>query len=493
MSPPEPNPHCFLKTKTNKSMEKKLSNRCEEVIKLLARQKIRDVKDLESYKLSECHPCSAGIDLGSRDMYVALNPQTVAELGISIVHRFETFTKDLLACRDLLVYCGVKTVAMESTSVYWTTIAFILEEAGIEVCLVNPKKFRMVPGRKTDIADCQWLQTLHLYGLLRGSFHPPQEIAMLRSYMRERDSIIKERSTFIQRMQKALVRMNLLLHNVIDDITGKTGIQIIKSILAGERDPKQLASLRDPHCKKTEEEITEALTGYYKEDQLYLLKINYQSFCFFDSLLCDLDRQITKLLKSFPCKKEKKEKRPDNGKSKSKGKNDIRTKENAEDMLYHILGIDLSALPGVRANAILQIISEVGMDMSKFPSANHFASYLGFVPHNKITGGHVISSKTDRIKSSAAQAFRKLIPSISQTKTALGAFYRRLAPRIGKAQAIIATCRKLAVLIYNTLAYGNAYLEVGEVMYKQKQEEWERRKMLILAKKYNYAICPNPV
>jgi transposase len=469
----------------------KSSNKQEEVIKLLAKQKIRDVKDLESYKLSECHPRSVGIDLGSRDMYVALNPAIAAKMDIAIVHRFETFTNDLLACRDLLISCGIKTVAMESTSVYWTTIYFILEEAGIEVCLVNPKKFRMVPGRKTDITDCQWLQTLHLYGLLRGSFHPTQEIAMLRSYMRERDSIIKERSTFVQRMQKALVKMNLLLHNVIDDITGKTGMQIITSILDGERDPKHLASLRDPHCKKSEQEITEALTGYYKEDQLYLLKINYQSYCFFDKQLCDLDKQITKLLKRLPCKKVKKEKRPNNGKSKSKGKNDIRTTENIEDVLYHILGTDLSSLPGIRANAILQIISEVGTDMSKFPTAHHFASYLGFVPHNKITGGHVISAKTDRIKSSAAQAFRKLIPSISQTKTALGAFYRRLAPRIGKAQAIIATCRKLAILFYNTLAFGLEYLEHGELIYQQKQEEYEKRKLINLAKKYNCTIVEN--
>jgi len=467
------------------------SKKQEEVIKLLNKQKIRDVKDLGAYKLSECHPSSAGIDLGSKELYVALNPIIAAEFGMDIVHCFSTFTKDLHACRDLLVHVGVKTVAMESTSVYWTAISFILEEAGIEVCLVNPKKFRMVPGRKTDIADCQWLQTLHLYGLLRGSFHPPQQISMLRSYMRERDSIIKERCTFVQRMQKALTKMNLLLHNVIDDITGKTGIEIITAIINGERDPKRLAAFRDPNCKKSEAEIAEALTGYYKEDQLYLLKINYQSFCFFDKQITDLDKQITNLLKKFPRKKEKKEKRPDNGKSKPKGKNDIRSTTNLEDALFHILGTDLTALPGIRANAILQIISEVGTDMSKFPTAHHFASYLGFVPHNKITGGHVISSRTDRIKSSAAQAFRKLIPSISRTKTALGAFYRRLAQRIGKAQAIIAACRKLAILFYNTLTHGSAYLEQGEAMYKQKQEEWERKKLMSLAKKLNYSIKQN--
>jgi len=472
-------------------MEKKLSNRREEVIKLLARQKIRTVKDLESYKLSECHPHSAGIDLGSEEIYVALNPAIAAEMDIPIVHFFSTFTNDLLACKDLLVSCGIRTVAMESTSVFWTTIYFILEEAGIEVCLVNPKKFRMVPGRKTDISDCQWLQTLHLYGLLRGSFHPPHQIAMLRSYMRERDSIIKERSSIVQRMQKAMVKMNLLLHNVIDDITGKTGMKIITSILEGQRDPKLLASFRDPRCKKSEEEIMEALTGYYREDQLYLLKLNFQSFCFFDKQISDLDKQITTLLKQFPCKKEKKEKRPDNGKRNSKGKNDIRSKENPEDILYRILGTDLSRLPGIRGNAVLQIISEVGYDMSKFPTANHFAAYLGFVPRNKITGGHIISCKTDRIKSSAAQAFRKLVPSISQTKTALGAFYRRLAPRIGKAQAIIATCRKLAILFYNALAYGIAFVEQGEQIYKQKQEDYERRKLLNLAKKYNCTLVTN--
>jgi len=466
-------------------MKKNSIDKQKEVIKLLEKQKIRDVKDLESYKLSVCHPFSAGIDLGSEELYVALSPEIAAELDIPIVHSFGTFTSDLLRCRDLLTSCGINTVSMESTSVYWSTIYDVLRSAGIEVCLVNPKKFRMVPGRKTDILDCQWLQTLHLYGLLRGSFHPEAEVDVLRSYMRERDTLIKERTTYVQRMQKALTKMNLLLYNVIDDITGKTGTQIITAILDGERDPKKLAAFRDPRIKKSEAEIAEALTGYYKEDQLYLLKINWQSFCFFDKQITDIDRQITKTLKRFPLKKTSTERRADNGKSESKGKNDIRTKDNLEDKLYQILGADLSGLPGIRSLATLQIISEVGTDMSKFPTANHFASYLGFAPHNKITGGRIISSRTDRIKNSAAQAFRKLIPSISQTKTALGAFYRRLAPRIGKPQAITATCRKLAILVYNALVHGQAYIEQGEAQYLEKQEAWERKKLLKLAEKYN--------
>jgi len=472
-------------------MEKKLKDKQAEVIKLLEKQQIRDVKDLESYKLSVCHPQSAGIDLGSELLYVALSPAIAAEMGLPIVHKFGAYTSELLRCRDLLKNCGINTASMESTSVYWTTIYAVLRDAGMEVCLVNPKKFRMVPGRKTDILDCQWLQTLHLYGLLRGSFHPDAEVEVLRSYMRERDTLIKERATYIQRVQKAMTKMNLLLHNVIDDITGKTGTNIITAILAGERDPKRLAAFRDPHVKKSEEEIAEALTGYYKEDQLYLLKTNWQTYCFFDKQITDIDHQIAEALKRFPLKKAVTEKREDNGKSVSKGKNDIRTKENIEDSLYHIIGADLSRLPGIRSLAILQIIGEVGVDMKKFPTANHFASYLGFAPHNKITGGRVISSRTDRIKNSAAQAFRKLIPSISRTKTALGAFYRRLAPRIGIPQAITATCRKLAILFYNTIIYGQDYIEQGEADYLKKQEAWEKKKLIKLAAKYNCQIIHN--
>lgn len=473
-------------------MEKKQKSKREEVIRLLKKQQIGDVNELDSYKLSICHPSSAGIDLGSREIYVALNPGIAAEMGLPIVHVFGTFTSDLLSCRDLLINCGINTVAMESTSVYWTTIHSVLESSGIEVCLVNPKKFRMVPGRKTDVLDCQWLQTLHLYGLLRGSFHPEDRISQLRSYMRERDRIIKDRSRYIQRMQKALVKMNLLLPNVVDDITGKTGLLIIGSILGGETDPHKLASLRDGRCKKSEEEIAESLNGYYREDQLYLLKFNYDTFMFFDGKLADMDAQITKLLKTFPLKEESNKECPASTKSKypQKGKNDLRTKENLRDILYHITGTDLTTITGLQANTILQIISEVGVDMSKFPTANHFASYLGFAPHNKITGGYVLSSRTDRIKSPAAQAFKKVVPSISQGKTALAAFYRRIAPKRGKAKAIVAVCRKLAIIFYNTLVYGTLFVDYGQEQYSKQQEQREKKLLIKLAKKHEMVLQP---
>lgn len=385
---------------------------------------------------------------------------------------------------------------MESTSVYWTTIFSILQSCGMEVCLVNPRKFRMVPGRKTDILDCQWLQTLHYYGLLRGSFVPEEKISELRSYMRERDTILKDRARYVQRMQKALTKMNLLLHNVLSDITGQSGLRIIQAILGGERDPKVLACLRSMKVKKSEEEIIASLDGYYKSDQLYLLRTNYDSFVFFTGKLSGIDVQIEELLKEFPLKKEDVEGYPKaesqkKQKPKRQGKNGIRIREgNLNEMLYRILGTNLTTIPGLQANTILQIISGVGTDMSKFPTPNHFASYLGFVPHHKITGGCIISSRTDRINSPAAQAFKKVIPSISQRDTALGAFYRRIAHRVGTAKAIVATCRKLAIAFYLALTKGIEYIDQGKERYLERQEQRERKALNRLAAKYNLQLKP---
>jgi len=475
-------------------MSKKANDKRKEVIKLLRSQKIRDVQEIESYKLSVCHPASAGIDLGSREIYLALSPAIAAEMELPIVHVFNTCTQGLTECKDLLVSCGISTVSMESTSVYWTTIYSMLESSGIEVCLVNPKKFRMVPGRKTDILDCQWLQTLHYYGLLSGSFVPEGKISELRSYMRERDNILKDRARYVQRMQKALTKMNLLLHNVLSDITGQSGLSIIQAILAGERDPKVLASYRSLRVKSSEEEIIASLSGYYKQDQLFLLQTNYDSFVFFTNKLYQIDAQIENLLKNFPLKKEPTDTCPqprENKKQnpKRQGKNGIRVKNgDLNDMLYRIVGSDLTTIPGLQANTILQILSEVGTDMSKFPTANHFASYLGFVPHNKITGGRVISSRTDRINSPAAQAFKKIIPSISQRDTALGAFYRRIVYRVGTGKAVVATCRKLAIAFYYAITQGKEFIDEGKERYIKRQEERERNALTRLAAKYNMKL-----
>lgn len=500
-------------------MKKSQKNRVEKVKNLLYRQKIRNLRQLEDYKLSVCHPRSAGIDIGSREIYVAVNPEIAAGLDEPVVRSFGTHTAALKECMAWLSLCGVEDVSMESTSVYWKNLYDILEKGGMRVCLVNPKKFRMVPGRKTDVLDCQWLQTLHMYGLMSGSFIPSGEVRKLRSLMRERDKTIRDRSRFVQRMQKALVEMNLMLVNVVDDITGKTGLAIIRAILSGEHDPKALAALRDGRCRKTEEDIRLVLEGDYKEDQLILLRKNLMAYEFFNGQLDDLDKDIEKLLLSFPSAKDqyvsnpsgqadvmpgsdirtsveepqkRKRGRPrkhPEGKP-NPGKNDLRTTCDLEKELLRINGAELTAITGLGANTILQIMAEVGTDMSKFPSAKHFAAYLGFVPRNKITGGAMTSSKTDRIKSHAAQAFKKVVPSLSQRDSYLAAFYRRLVPRLGTGKAIVAVCRKLAILYYNALTLGIKFVEKGAETYRKQQEERERKYLNKLAMKYNYDLSP---
>ena len=479
-------------------MKKSEKERKAQVLEMLSKQKIRSVADIESYKLSVCHPASAGIDLGSRSNYVAINPDIAAEMGVDIVHQFVTTTSGHRACRDFLLSCGIKHVSMESTSVYWMNLYYTLEDAGIEVCLVNPKKFRMVPGRKTDILDCQWLQTLHMYGLLKGSLIPDGNIRKLRSYMRQRESLLQDKGRYVQRMQKALVQMNLMLVNVLDDITGVTGDAIIGQILAGERDPMKLASLRHYGCKKTMEEIAESLNGCYKDDQLHLLKINHDAYKFIQGQIDEVDGYIDACLRSFPVREVQPDAEPDGNKtdgrklykkSRSK-KNGIKTSINLEERLIEMTGVNLMSITGLGANTILQVISEVGTDMSKFPSAKHFAAYLGFVPRNKITGGVIISSSTDRTKSRAAQAFKKIIPSISRSDSAFAAFYHRIAAKAGTGKAITATCRKLSMAFYNTIVIGQDYVEEGNKRYKQRLADKEKCLLEKLARKHNMLLSP---
>jgi transposase len=481
--------------KQYKDMQKLPKDRKAKALQMLKAQKIRSLKDLEDYKLSVCHPLSAGIDLGSREIYVAVNPEIAAELGEPIVRTFSTFTSGLKECCEWLKYCGIKDVSMESTSVYWKNIYDMLEGCGMTPCLVNPRKFKMVPGRKTDVLDCQWLQTLHMYGLLSGSFVPQGHIRQLRSYMRYRDTLIKDRARYVQRIQKNLLEMNLMLVNVISDVTGLTGCKIITAILNGERDGKVLAQFRDGRCHKSEEEIAEALDGHYKEDQLFLLKLNFENFKYMDSQIAKLDSQIEELLQSFPMNPvEVSDTNPtsapeaDTKKRKPKqSKNDLRIK-GLPEMLVKITGTDLTSITGLQTNTILQIMAEVGTDMSKFPSAKHFAAYLGFVPRNKITGGVIISSSTDKIRNPAAQAFKKVVPSLVRGKSALAAFYHRLVAKGATGKAITAVCRKLAIIYYNTLVYGKEFVEHGAEKYKKQQQERERILIAKLARKHNLIV-----
>ena len=332
--------------------------------------------------------------------------------------------------------------------------------------------------------------------------------------MRLREKLIQDRARYVQRMQKAMVEMNLMLVNVLDDVTGKTGMAIIEAILAGERDPKKLAAMRDGRCKHTEAEIEEAMTGIYKTDQLMALRINHNIWQDLQKQIDELDIEIGKLLQTFEDapkrndatgqdaaaqeggqqaedgKEPKAEKKPQAKKKKKTrpSKNDIKAGIDLEKELLRICGADLTSLTGFQANAVLQVVAEVGTNLSKFPTKEDFTSYLGFAPHNKITGGHIISSRTDRKKSHAAQAFKKVIPSIIKGKSSLSAFYHRIAGQKGKAIAITATCRKLAERYYDVCTKGEDYVEYGENIYKQKVQERELKYLRKLAKKHNIEL-----
>jgi len=404
---------------------------------------------------------AAGIDIGSRSHFVAVpegaDPEPVRE--------FKTFTADLHCLADWLVSRGITTVAMESTGSYWIPVFEILESRNLQVMLVNARHVKNVPGRKTDVLDCQWLQQLHTYGLLEGAFRPPEEICELRGYIRHRMNQVRYASSHIQHMQKALTQMNVLLHNVVTDITGVTGIAIIKAILAGERDPHKLAALRDKRCKNTVETIARSLQGNYRPEHLFSLKQALASFEFYQSQIADCDREIQALLASFDSVTE--ETRPDYpGKSSKAAKKS--SPFNLQDELYRMTGVDLTRIDGIESATALRIISEIGLDMSRWKSAGHFASWLGLCPGSKISGGKRLSSKTKPVVNRAAAAFRMAASSLYRAQCALGAYYRRMNARLGAPKAITATAHKLARLVYSMLKNGTAYTDVGQDYYEQK-------------------------
>jgi len=422
--------------------------------------------------LERINPNAAGIDCGASEHYVAVP----VVRDPSPVQSFKTFTADLHRLADWLVACGVSTVAMEATGVYWIPIYEILEERGLEVLLVNARHVKNVPGRKSDVMDCEWLRDLHSVGLLRGSFRPTAAIAGLRAYLRHRETLVQSAATHIQRMQKALVEMNLQLHRVIANIAGVTGLKIIRDIVAGRTEPCELARHRDERCNASEEEIAAALTGYYKPEQIFLLKQNLALFDVYQSQLLDCDSAIEACLKTLaaggahpgdPLPPPRSKRKPHDNEPRF----DIR------GPLYRVSGTDLAQLDGIGPYNALRLVSEIGTDMSRWPSEGHFTSWLTLAPQNKVSGGRILSSRTQPSANRAATILRLAVMSLSRTQTALGAFYRRLAYRIGKAKAITATARKLAVLVYRTLKGGFLYKDPGADAYDKNYRDHAVRRL----------------
>lgn len=415
--------------------------------------------------LERLNPHAAGIDCGSAEHYVAVPPDRSA----SPVQSFKTFTSDLVRLADWLVACGVTSVAMEATGVYWIPIYEILEARGLGVLLVNARHIKNVPGRKSDVSDCEWLRELHSVGLLRGSFRPTEAIVALRAYVRHRQSLVESAGTYVQRMQKALVQMNVQLPLVVSDITGVTGLKILRDIVAGHHDPAHLASHRDYRCHASPAEIVAALTGNYRPEHLFVLQQNLELFDVCQVQLAACDRAIeahvqvlTATLAAPPTPlpaRRGTRKRADN-----EPHFEIRTP------LHQLTGgVDLTQIDGIAPYTALKLIAELGTDMRRWATEKHFTSWLTLAPTNKVSGGRLLSSRTQPSANRAAVILRMAAMTLGRGQTALGAFYRRLAGRIGKAQAITATARKLAILVYRALKGELVYRDPGADAYDLQQ------------------------
>lgn len=433
--------------------------------------------------LDRLHPHAAGIDCGAAEHYVAVPPDRDA----TPVRAFATFTGELQRLADWLTACRITHVAMEATGVYWIPIYELLEARGFLVSLVNARHVKHVPGRKSDVSDCEWLRDLHILGLLRGSFRPAAAIVALRAYLRHRATLIESAAALVQRMQKALVQMNVQLPLVVSDITGVTGLRILRDIIAGRRDPVQLAQHRDYRCRASEADIIAALTGRYQPEHVFVLQQNLELFDRYQQQLaaCDaaIETQLTTLSAAVPAPPTA---LPPARRRHQPHKNDPRF--DIRTPLHQLTHVDLSQIDGIGPGNALRLIAEIGTDMSRWPTEKHFTSWLTLAPQNKISGGRLLSSRTQPSANRAAAILRLGVMNIGRTSSALGAFYRRLAFRVGKAKAITATARKLAILVYRTLKDHLVYVDPGADAYNAQDRTRVVRRLRQRAEHLGFAL-----
>lgn len=407
------------------------------------------------------HPNAAGIDIGSAAHFVAVPP----ERDEQPVREFASFTADLHRLADWLDACGVDTVAMESTGVYWIPLYELLQSRGFTVLLVNARHVKNVSGRKSDVLDCQWLQQLMSFGLLHGAFRPAEQVCVLRSLTRQRTMLLRSQGRCVQHMQKALTQMNIQLANVISDVAGETGQKILRAIVAGERDGLALARLRNARIRASEDEIAKSLQGTWRAEHLFALKQALDAFDFCGTQLAECDAQIQAQLQALHVREDEPVQGKKRGRTRNAPKFDLRTQ------LFQMCAVDLTRIDGIDVTTALVVVSEVGVDMSKFPSDKHFASWLGLCPGTKITGGKVMSSKTKRCANRAAQALRLAAAALRSSQSALGAYYRRLCARMDKPKAVTAAAHKLARLIYTMLTHGQEYTDRGQDYFEERYRQ----------------------
>lgn len=431
---------------------------------------------------------AAGIDLGSREHWVCGPPR---EDGTPNVERFGTTTPELFRLAYWLKEQGVNTVAMESTGVYWIPLFEILDSRGLEVLLVNARHISNVPGRKTDMLDCQWIQLLHACGLLRGSFRPSDDICWLRALIRERNTMVEQRSDWVRRMQKALDQMNVCVHHAVSDITGVTGMAIIRAIVEGERDPLALARLRDARCRKSEKQIAEELTGNWRPEHLFNLRQALKMYHQLCAVIEDYDAEILTYITKHQPKDAASHPAPAHS-SKSKARALAkRGQEPLRQALYGFSGFDLTTIDGIGVDTASVILSELGLDFSMFPDESHFVSYLRLAPNLSISAGKKVPSKFKPTTCTrVSTALRMAALTLRHSKSALGGLYRRIAWRKGASVAIFATARKLAQLIYRLVRYGQAYLDTSTEAYDARFNQRRLRFYTKALKEMGYTLQP---
>lgn len=420
---------------------------------------------MKKNRLRLLRPNAAGIDIASEIHYVAVPPDRSDEP----VRSFGSFTDDIHKIAEWLKSCNIDTVAMESTGIYWVQLYLILEEYGFDVFLVNARHIKSVSGRKSDVLDCQWIQELHSFGLLNSSFQPDTDTRELRSYLRHRKSLTESYCKEILHMQKAFEQMNLKLHDVITDITGKTGQLIIKSILSGERNPEKLVEYINPNVKASKEDIIKSLKGIWREEYIFQLKQAYELYLVFKDKIKSCDNQIEKVLSQIESKnnieKGKKIKR------KVYSKN--RLNFDGTNYLKNILGVDITKVFGISELIALEIISETGIDMSKWKTKKHFASWLNLAPNNRISGGKLLKPKKSKKKNKAGQSFLMAAFALQRSDHWLGHYYRRMKAKNGPLVATKATARKLSIIFYEMIKYKKEFVPIPIEQYTMQYKEYK--------------------
>ena len=440
------------------------------------------------------HPEAAGLDIGSTEVYAAVR----RERDPDPIRNFPTFTVDLHALATWLKECQVTTVAMESTGVYWIPVHQILEEHGFEVVLVNARHVHSVPGRKSDVADCEWLRYLHSVGLLRGSFRPADEVCALRSLMRHRDTLIKTAARSVSHMQKAYSQMNIHLHHAISDLTGMTGLAITDAILKGERDPARLAALADRRIKASRDTLIKALQGDWRAEHLLALRHARATYAHYQQLIAECDAELEAGIRAFEATGEVTGEVADDPQDEETGTEPeppttspaTAKRFDLRSHLTRLFGTDLTLIPGIGESTALVLFTELGPELSRFPTAPQFASWLHLCPHNQITGGKIISSHTGPGSNRAAQALRWATQSLYRSPSALGQHFRRMRARLGTPEATTATAHKLARIIYHLITHRVAYDD--SILAAEERQDLRRfeRRLRRQARALGYELVP---